>query len=67
MAAGIQPIIVDNGRDILDLLNEVSLALVYGGLAWGERAKAKAGRSPDPTLATAETSHRLISSVEELG
>ena len=42
MAQGVQPIIVDNGHDILDLLNEVSLALVYGGLSWVERAKAKA-------------------------
>jgi nitrogen fixation protein NifX len=30
--AGIQPIVVDEGHDIVDLLNEVSLALVYGGL-----------------------------------
>jgi nitrogen fixation protein NifX len=64
MAAGIQPIIVDNGHTILDLLNEVSLAMVYGGLAWVERAQAKASRAPAP--APAVTSHRLISSVDEL-
>ena len=33
--------IVDNGHDIEDLLNEVSLALVHGGLAWVDRAKAR--------------------------
>jgi nitrogen fixation protein NifX len=50
MAAGIQPVIVDNGHDILDLLNEVSLALSCGGLAWVDKAKAKvaaAQKSPD--------------------
>lgn len=69
MAAGIQPIIVDNGHDIVDLLNEVSLAMVCGGLAWVERAKARADATPDSaftTTAAAVASHRLISSVEEL-
>lgn len=68
MASGIQPIIVDNGHQILDLLNEVSLALVYGGLAWVERAKARveAARHSPPAAAEAATSHRLISSVDEL-
>ena len=33
IGAQIQPVIVDNGHDIEDLLNEVSLALVHGGLA----------------------------------
>ena len=41
MGAQIQPVIVDNGHDIEDLLNEVSLALVHGGLAWVDRAKAR--------------------------
>ncbi len=67
MAAGIQPIIVDNGHEILDLLNEVSLALVYGGLAWVDRAKVKAAQRQEPTpAAPVATSHRLISSVEDL-
>lgn len=50
MALGIQPIVVDNGHDILDLLNEVSLALVHGGLGWVERAKSKfaTAKSPPP-------------------
>ncbi len=67
MAAGIQPIIVDPGHEILDLLNEVSLALACGGLAWVDRAKAKAGQSPEPGVTPpSATSHRLISSAEEL-
>ncbi|MDR0701846.1 MAG: nitrogen fixation protein NifX [Azoarcus sp.] len=41
MAAGIQPIICDNGQVIRDLLDEVSLALAVGGLSWVERAKAR--------------------------
>ncbi|MDS4011568.1 MAG: NifB/NifX family molybdenum-iron cluster-binding protein [Defluviicoccus sp.] len=43
MLAGIQPIIVDEGHDIVDLLNEVSLAICCGGLPWVEHAVAKAG------------------------
>jgi nitrogen fixation protein NifX len=67
MALGIQPVIVDNGHEILDLLNEVSLALVYGGLAWVDRARAKAGQSPElAAVAPATATHRLISSVDEL-
>ncbi len=67
MALGVQPIVVDNGHDILDLLNEVSLALVYGGLAWVDRAKAKAPRTPSaPAADRAGESRRLISSVDEL-
>jgi nitrogen fixation protein NifX len=67
MALGVQPIIVEPGHEILDLLNEVSLALVYGGLAWVDRAKAKAGQSPEQTASTpVTTSHRLISDASEL-
>jgi nitrogen fixation protein NifX len=66
MTAGIQPIIVDNGHDIVDLLNEVSLALVYGGLAWVDRARARTRRTPEQTPVAAATSHRLVSSVDEL-
>lgn len=43
MLAGIQPIIVDEGHDIIDLLNEVSLAICCGGLPWVERAVAIGG------------------------
>jgi len=42
MMAEIQPIIVDNGHDIVDLLNEVSLALcMEGGLSWVDKAKTR--------------------------
>ncbi|TRW89625.1 NifB/NifX family molybdenum-iron cluster-binding protein [Candidatus Methylobacter oryzae] len=41
MAAGIQPIIVNTGSAILDHLNEISIALTKGGLAWVEKAKAQ--------------------------
>lgn len=67
MGLGIQPIIVDTGHDIVDLLNEVSLALVYGGLAWVERAKARAlaaGATARPE-AIGE-GHRLMQSMEDL-
>jgi nitrogen fixation protein NifX len=67
MALGVQPVIVDNGHDIVDLLNEVSLALAHGGLAWVDRAKAKAPALPQRALdeGMAE-SHSLISSIDEL-
>lgn len=64
MLKGIQPIVVDDGHEILDLLNEVSLALVYGGLPWVEKAKKKAA-PPAPGAAKAE-SRKLIASMEEL-
>jgi nitrogen fixation protein NifX len=42
MMADIQPIIVDHGHDIVDLLNEVSLALcMEGGLSWVDKAKTR--------------------------
>ncbi|MDQ0505125.1 NifB/NifX family molybdenum-iron cluster-binding protein [Xanthobacter agilis] len=69
MGVGIQPIIVDTGHDIVDLLNEVSLALVYGGLAWVEKARLKAQAptvSVPPAAGIAGQSHRLVSSLEEL-
>lgn len=68
MAAGIQPIIVDTGHDILDLLNEVSLALVHGGLSWVERAKAKAAAMPEPAAIAARAGEglRLLRSADEL-
>lgn len=81
MATQIQPIIVDNGHDIIDLLNEVSLALHCGGLAWVDRALALQKKSPDrfntmaeegwsdgPKLAVVggQATHRLITSIDEL-
>jgi nitrogen fixation protein NifX len=65
MKAGIQPIVVDEGHDIVDLLNEVSLALVYGGLPWVEKAKKKFASAPAPVQDGAE-SRKLIASVDEL-
>lgn len=65
MALGIQPIIVDDGHEILDLLNEVSLAMVYGGLPWVDRAKANAAKS-DTVERIDDDSRRLMASVDEL-
>lgn len=65
MAAGIQPIIVDEGHDVLDLLNEVSLALVYGGLPWVEKAKKKTQNTAPSATPKGET-RKLASSIEEL-
>jgi nitrogen fixation protein NifX len=65
MKAGIQPVVVDEGHDIVDLLNEVSLALVYGGLPWVEKAKKKAEAGPRASAAKG-ASRKLIASVEEL-
>ena len=42
MQLGVQPVIVGEGTEILDLLNEISLALAHGGVAWIDRAKEKA-------------------------
>jgi nitrogen fixation protein NifX len=68
MGAGIQPIIVDNGHQIRDLLDEVSLAIVYGGLGWVDRAKAKAGITEVvvPERATNAPHLRLVKSIDEL-
>ncbi len=69
MIRKIQPIIVDNGHDIQDLLNEVSLALRYGGLSWVDRAKARALGPLDAAAREARLGgekRRLIASVEEL-
>jgi nitrogen fixation protein NifX len=69
MGQGIQPIIVEPGHEIMDLLNEVSLGLVYGGLAWIEKAKAKveaAGVTATPMSEITGDSQRLIASVDEL-
>lgn len=65
MLKGIQPIVVDDGHELLDLLNEVSLALVYGGLPWVEKAKKKAA-SATPSVVAASESRKLVASMEEL-
>lgn len=78
MMADIQPIIVDNGHEIVDLLNEVSLALSVGGLSWVERAmtRQKAAGPADMQgkegwLGEAEVAPRqhqdLITSIDDLG
>jgi nitrogen fixation protein NifX len=67
MALSIQPIIVDNGHDIVDLLNEVSLALAHGGLAWVDKARARAATLPQRSVAEELAhSHQLISSIDDL-
>lgn len=71
MMAGIQPIIVDEGHDIVDLLDEVSLAMCCEGLAWVERAMAAAephadGDLPAASAADGRISHRLITSIDEV-
>ncbi len=69
LGIGLQPIIVDNGHDIHDLLNEVSLAMFHGGLSWVERAMAKARETETRELAaesTSDNSRHLITSIEEL-
>jgi len=42
MQLGVQPVIVKEGSEILGLLNEISRALAHGGVAWIDKAKAKA-------------------------
>ena len=71
MLAGIQPIIVDEGHDIIDLLNEVSLAICCGGLPWVERAVAKGGsgaQAAGPRSVGADMSERdeLITSIDDV-
>lgn len=74
MSVGIQPIIVDNGHDIEDLLNEVSLALACGGLlSWVDKAAAKAAAAGQGTPAArmgadsgAGQHYRLITSADDL-
>jgi len=77
MMADIQPIIVDNGHEIVDLLNEVSLALCVGGLSWVDRAKerqkmasgldmaGKEGFLGEVEIADAQA-HQLITSIDDL-
>ena len=56
-----------NGHDIVDLLNDVSLALAHGGLAWVDKAKARAATPPQRSVAEELAhSHQLISSIDDL-
>ena len=71
MNAGIQPVIVDYGHEVVDLLNEVSFALVHGGLSWVDRAKAK-NKAPDrfsslenKSWAGLSNQHALITDITE--
>lgn len=79
MALDVQPIIVDNGHEIMDLLNEVSFALHYGGLAWVDRAVARQEKSPErfdsladgtwdveSTALNPTVIHQLITSMDDL-
>jgi len=78
MALGVQPVIVDAGHDIVDLLNEVSFALAQGGLSWVDRARARQrdadrfdrmaeeGWNEEEEVTTTATAgrHRLITSID---
>lgn len=75
MMSDIQPIIVDEGHDVVDLLNEVSLAICCGGLPWVERAVARLGEPLDQCVVAAptarvnggsEASYELITSIDDL-
>lgn len=71
MQTNIQPIIVNRGFLIVDLLNEVSLAMACGGLSWVERAirhpKPLDDLSATPSLTTdADSSIPLITALEDL-
>ena len=67
MALGVQPIIVDKGHEIVDLLNEVSLALVHGGLSWVTRAAAKhrALKVIGTSVRDDRPSHQLMTSIDD--
>ena len=78
MSVGIQPIIVGQGHEIVELLNEVSLALAEpGSLAWVDQARARVDKADDrfeqmatqgwPGAAAATpTRHQLITSLDQL-
>jgi nitrogen fixation protein NifX len=69
MSIGAQPIIVDVGHEILDLLNEVSLAMAHGGLSWVDRAMARAEKataSAQTGSSPSATSQRLWVSADEI-
>lgn len=51
MAANIQPVIVDQGHDIEDLLNRINATIHYGGVAWIEQAITRGHPSAKPARA----------------
>ena len=70
MQFDIQPIIVNKGFPIVDLLNEVSLALTYGGLSWVDRAIQNAKvlapfQVKDGPSCIQQVRHNLITSIED--
>jgi nitrogen fixation protein NifX len=71
MQFDIQPIIVNKGFPIIDLLNEVSLGLTYGGLSWVDRAVQNAKvlaplHVKGDSTCIQQVRHNLISSVDDL-
>ena len=67
MIADIQPIIVNKGFPIVELLNEVSLAMACGGLSWVDRnlAKPKQKTWNFGNQALPPTRHELITSIDD--
>lgn len=71
MQTNIQPIIVNKGFPIIDLLNEVSLAMACGGLSWVERALRHPKPLDDVAAAAkpaidGDSSISLITALEDL-
>lgn len=71
MQANIQPIIVNKGFPIIELLNEVSLALACGGLSWVDRAKNNPKPLDEPLedlteSTSASETHELMKSIDDL-
>ncbi|HLN23297.1 MAG TPA: NifB/NifX family molybdenum-iron cluster-binding protein [Patescibacteria group bacterium] len=66
MKAGVQPIIVEAGHEIMDLLNEVSLALCHpGALGWVDAALAKANTAaPAADSGPSESRRPLLTLVD---
>ena len=70
MQFDIQPIIVKKGFPIIGLLNEVSLALTYGGLSWVDRAVQNAKvlapmHATDGPTCVQQVRYNLITSVDD--
>jgi nitrogen fixation protein NifX len=71
MQASIQPIIVNKGFPIIDLLNEVSLAMACGGLPWVERAQERPKplvelSDTEPVATAGDSNVSLITSVDDI-